>query len=145
MRNLLPVHFRPEYRVLKHQIVRNDSGREYLAPMVDVTNVSVDRVDALLQTALDRLPFGPGEDARDDIERDQPFLRLDVAVNRKGDADAAEQQFGLAPAHVQHVRWLFAEPARQFGIGVPDLAIWRSHFVECSRHDPPAGTSSMGA
>ena len=85
--------------------------------------IGVDRLDALLEPALQRVPFGGGEDARDDVERDQPLLRVGLAIDREGDADAAEQQLGLAAAEVEHVGRDLAEPARQLGIGRPHRAV----------------------
>jgi hypothetical protein len=36
-------------------------------------------------------------------EQDQPLLRLGFAVDRERDADAAEQELGLAPPIFEHV------------------------------------------
>ena len=44
-----------------------------------------------------------GENARNDVERDQPLGRLRLAIDREGDADAAEQKFRLAAALLQDV------------------------------------------
>ena len=76
------------------------------------------------------LPFLRRDDARDDVEGDQALLRLGVAVDRKGDADAPEQQFRLAPAEIEHVRFDLGEPLRQFGIGRPHGVAAAPHFVE---------------
>ena len=43
-----------------------------------------------------------------------------LAVDREGDADAAEQQLGLAAAIVEHVRRDLAEPGGQLRIGRAD-------------------------
>ena len=53
------------------------------------------RRDPLLQPAGEPLPFGAGQDARDDVEGDDALLGLVLAVDRKGDADAAEEELGL--------------------------------------------------
>ena len=66
---------------------------------------------ALLEPAPDQVPFRRGQDAREDVERDQPLGRIGVAVDREGDADAPEQELGLAPAVVEHVRRNAAEPS----------------------------------
>ncbi len=111
VRHLLAVHFRPEHPVLEHQVLGHDAGLEDLAPAVDVADIGVERLDALLEAGAQGVPFGGGEDARQHVERDQPLLRLGFAVDREGDADAAEQQLGLAPPIVEHVVGNLAEPA----------------------------------
>ena len=130
VRHLLPVHLRAEHRILKDQILGHDAGLQNLAAVVNVLDVGVDGLDALLEAALQRLPFGRRQDARNDVEGDQPLLRLGIAVDRKGDADAAEEQLRLAPAEVEHVRRNLAEPVRQLGIGRPNRAFAAPHFVE---------------
>ncbi len=90
---------------MKDQILGHDPGLENFAAVIHVLDVGVDGLDALLQAALQDVPFRGREDAWNDVEGDQPFLRLRVAVDREGDADAAEQQLRLAPAEVEHVGW----------------------------------------
>ena len=103
---------------------------ENFAAAINVLDVGVDGFDALLEAALQRRPIRPREDARDDVERDETFLRLGVAIDRKGDADAAEEQLRLAAAEIEHVRRDLAQPMRQFGIGRPHRALGAPHFVE---------------
>jgi hypothetical protein len=43
--------------------------------VVDVVDEVVQRADALRQAALDVAPFLATEDARDEIERERPFVR----------------------------------------------------------------------
>ena len=80
-----------------------------------------------------------GHDARDDVEGDQPLLRVGFAIDREGDADAAEQQLGLAPAIVEHVGRHLAEPARQLAIG---RAHARRRLPSSRRRRPPSRTPS---
>ena len=101
-----------------------------LAAAIDILDVGVDGFDALLEAALQEFPFLGREDARDDVEWDQAFLRLGVAIDRKGDADTPEQEFRLAAAEVEHVGFDFVQPLRQFGIGRPDRVVRALHFVE---------------
>ena len=56
--------------------------------------------------------------------------RVGLAIDREGDADAAEQQLGLAPAVVEHVGRDFGEPARQLAIGGPQRPVGALHLVE---------------
>ena len=141
VRHLLPVHFRAEDRVLENQILGHDAGLEHFAPVIDVLDISVDRLDPLLEPALQSLPFGRGEDARNDVERDQALLRLGVAVDRKGNADAPKEVLGLAAAEIEHVRGNFAQPVRQLGVGRPHRAFAAPHLVEHSGPRPTRARS----
>ena len=47
-----------------------------------------------------KLPFRLRENAGNDVERDQAFLRLGVAVNGEGNAEPAEEQLGLATPEI---------------------------------------------
>ena len=134
VRHLLAVHLRPEHRILEHQALRHDAGLENFAAAVDVAQISVDRLDALLKPAAQRVPFLRRQDARDDVERDQPLLGVGLAIDREGDADAAEQQLGFLAAVFEHIGPDVAEPARQFGIGRANLAVGPLHLVERQAH-----------
>ena len=68
---------------------------------VDVVDESVDRPHPLLEPGREPRPFARGEDARDDVERDDPLGRLLVAIDGEGDAEAAEGGFGGLLAAVQ--------------------------------------------
>ena len=57
VRYLLPVHFRAKDRILKHQVLGNDFGFQDFATAINVLDVGVDSLDALLETALQDLPF----------------------------------------------------------------------------------------
>ena len=136
VRHLLAVHLRPEHRVLEHQVLRHDSGLEDLAPSVDVLDVEIDGLDALLEAAPQQVPFGGRENARQHVERDQALLRVGLAVDREGDADAAKQQLGLAPPVIEHIGRNLAQPAGQFAIGGTRGAARLFHLVERHRHGP---------
>ena len=151
VRHLLAVHLRPEHRILEHQILGHDAGFQNFAAAVDVAEVGVDRLDALLEAAAQRVPLLRRQDARDDVERDQPFLGVGFAIDREGDADAAEQQLGFLAAVFEDIRGNIAEPAGQFGIGRPHQAVHPLHLIESHGQrlhspDPPGhSTSSPGA
>ena len=92
----------------------------HLLRAVEVAQERVQRRDALLQPALEKRPFGLGQHPRDDVERDEPLGRLVVAVDREGDADAAEEQLGLAAAGVEELRRRGIEPFLQGRVGRAD-------------------------
>jgi hypothetical protein len=143
VRHPLAVHLRPEHRVLEHQVLRDHTGFENLAAAVDVADVGVDRLHALLEARPQHVPFGSGENARQHVERNQAFLGVGVAVDREGDADAAEYELGLAPPIVKHVRRNVAQPVRELDIGWAQRSVAAVHFIECWPHGRP-GFSAPG-
>ena len=134
VRHLLSAHLRAERRIAEHQVVGHDAGAQDLARAVDVLDESVERLDALRQALFQQPPFGRRHDARDDVEGDQPLLRVGLAIDREGDADAAEDQLGLAPPVVEHVGRHLGEPARQLAIGRAHAAVVSLHLVEGGNH-----------
>ena len=70
-------------------------GLEDLLLVIDVVQEQVQRVHALAQPAFEQLPFGRRDDARHDVERDQPLGAAVLAVDGEGDADAVEGALGL--------------------------------------------------
>ena len=58
--------------------------------MIDVVQEKVERGDALGQAALDQVPFARRDDARDQVERENPLRSLVVVVDREGDALTGE-------------------------------------------------------
>ena len=130
-------HLGPVALVLQHQRGRDLAGPQDLLLAVDIAEEGVQRPHPLPQPGRHAVPFGPRDDARDDVEGDQPFGVAAFAVDREGDADAAEQQLGLMPLAVQLLARGGAEPTVDFGIGGAD-ALLCPHFVEsggpCLRH-----------
>ncbi len=96
----------------------------------------VDGFDALLEPRAQDVPFGGGENARQHVEGNEALLSVGFAVNRKGDADAPEQDLRLAPAIVQHIRRHIGEPAKQLAIGGPQASVIAFHLVERDHHSP---------
>jgi hypothetical protein len=90
VRHFLPVHLRAKHRVAKNQVLRDDPGTEDLPLRIDVVEEKIECAHALLEPARQDAPFRTGQDAWNDVERDQPFLRLRLAINGKRDADAPE-------------------------------------------------------
>jgi len=110
-----------------------------IARAIDVLDEQIERLDALGETLFQQPPFGAGHYARNDVERDQPFLRVGFAVDREGDADAAEQELGLAPAVVENIGRHLVEPARELGIGRAHAVVGTFHLIEGGNHlGPPA-------
>ena len=112
------VHLRPEHRILEDQVVRDDAGLE------DFSRVRRRRARKRL-SALTRCSSPAAESSHSAAARMRGMMSNGIsrswasafAVDREGDADAAEQELGLAPAIVEHVVRNFGEPARQLAIG----------------------------
>ena len=134
VRHVLAVHLRPEHRVLEDQVVGNDVGAQDVAAVIDVAQEQVQRLDPLLQALLQQRPFLRADDARHDVKRDQPFLGLGFAIDRKGDADAAEQQLGFLAPIFQSIRRRLLQPERKLFIGGTQCAVRPEHLVESNRH-----------
>ena len=111
MRHGLAVHFGTKLRILKDQIFGNYAGFNDVAPAIDVFDIGVDRLDPLLESAMQKLPFIGGENTRDDIEGDQPFLSFGIAIDCEGNADTPEHDFSLAPAQIEQIRLDGFQPA----------------------------------
>ena len=105
--------------VAQHLLGRDQAGLQDLLPVVDVMGEAVERRHALHQAALQHGPFVGRDDARDEVERNQPLGAGAVlvlgAVDGEGDADAAEDHLGLVAARAHGVVALRAQPA---GIGL---------------------------
>ena len=134
VRHLLAVHLGPEHRVLEDQILRHDLGAKDVAAVIDVTQEHVQRLDALLQALLQQRPFLAGDDPRDHVERDQALGGFGIAIDGKGNADAAEQQLGLLAAIFERLGRRLLEPARQLLIGGTKVPTRNIHFIKRDCH-----------
>ena len=76
----------------------------------------------------------PCHDPRDHVEGDQPLLGFGVAIDGKGDADAAEQQFRLLATILKGVRRGLLQPAGELKIGRTEVAAGPVHFIEGCCH-----------
>jgi hypothetical protein len=94
----------------------------------------VDGLDALFEPRAQDVPFSRGKNARQHVEGDESLLRVRFAIDREGDADAAEQDLGFAPSIIEHVGRDLGEPARQLAIGRPQRPVGALHLIERGRH-----------
>ena len=99
--------------------------------------------DALLQALLQQRPFLAGHDPRDHVEGDQPLLGFGVAIDREGDADAAEQQLGFLAAIFERLRRRLLQPAGQFLIGRAKVPAGNVHFIERDCHRSRLSSEAM--
>ena len=90
--------------------------------MVDVVDEVVERVDALLEAALDPVPFLGRHDARNQVEGEDAFGAGGVAVDVEGDAQLQQQALGgVLAAQQLPVVERFDGVEQQAGLG-PGLA-----------------------
>ncbi len=134
MRHVLAVHLGAEHRILEDQVVGDDIGAQDIAAVIDVAQEHVERAHPLLQALFEDGPFLRRHDPRDHVEGNQPFLGLGVAIDGKGDADPAEQQFRLLAAIFQGVRRRLLQPAGELLIGRTEVAAGAVHFIERNCH-----------
>ena len=123
-------HLRPERGVEQHELRRHEAGLEDLLIVIDVVEKDVDRLDPLDAAPLDQVPFRAVENARDEVEGNQPLGRAAFAIDGEGDAEPAEQLFGGILLGDEGVDREIVEQPGKRGIGVPDLAVRRAHLVE---------------
>ena len=126
-------HFRPERRVREDEILRHDAGLHDVAVAVDIPDEGVQRLDALLEPLSEPVPFTVGEDARQDVEGDDAFRALFVAVNRESDADPPEKGLGLGLAVPDQFGARLFEPGRNLAVDGAWISVHPASFVE---HNP---------
>jgi len=125
-----PVHLRPVIGIEIDEFRRDDAGAQDLARAIDVLQEQVECPHPLFEPAREMRPFRSGEDARDDVEGDQPLLGFRVAVDGEGDADPAEEELRLLPAMFQELWRRGCQPFLQHPVGLPALTVMAVHLVE---------------
>ncbi len=95
--------------------------QDFLA-VIEIVDEGVERPHPLLDAGRQLAPFSGGEDARNDVEGDEPFGGLVVAIDREGDALAAEDRLGLLQRPLDVLRAQGLEPLLDAGIGLADRA-----------------------
>ena len=124
-----PLHLRAVLGVTKHLFRGDDARLEDLLVVVNVVEKGVQRAHALLQAALELDPFIQGQDAGNDVEGDESFGTLFLAVNRKSDAHAMEQGVGFGAFLTESVGGLVLEPLVVAEVVRTGRAIGQDHFV----------------
>src|SRR5690606_12947685 len=80
------------------------TGAQDLAAPVDVDQKGVERPRALLDAAFEPTPFALREDPGEHVEGDEPVGIAALAIDGKGDADAAEERLCLRLLHLPQFR-----------------------------------------
>ena len=87
--------------------------------MVDVGEEGVQRPDALLEPGFEARPFLGRQDARHDVERDQPLGARVLAVDGERDADAVKQCVRLGALLREPLGGLLVAATRNTGGSAP--------------------------
>ena len=118
-------HLGAELRIVVNLVARHDTGLDDVLVVVNVVDETVKCRDPLHQTFLHAGPLVGGNDAGDQVKRNQPlgagssFVLL--SIDSKGDTDPAEDHLGLFPPLGHHVAGLARQPFVVDLVMVPDL------------------------
>ena len=88
-------HLRQIGLVPQDEVGGDAAGADDLLAVIDVIEEGVERPHPLLDAAFEEPPLGGGDDARHEVEGDQPLKRILAAVDGEGDAEPAEKNLGL--------------------------------------------------
>ena len=109
-------HLLAELGVVQDLVGRDDAGLDDFLLVIDVVQEAVERGDALDQALFHARPFVGRDDARNQVERDQPLGAGAVlvlrAVDREGDAHAAEDHLRFLAPGPHHLLRLARQPLR---------------------------------
>ena len=86
MRHVEVAHLAPVMLGAVDQLARHHAVLQDAAVAIDVAQEQVERREALLQAGFDPRPFLGGDDARQEVGRDDPLGGLIVAIDGEGDA-----------------------------------------------------------
>ncbi len=142
VRHLEAAHYRQIERIVEDDIGRQKAAFENLLRAIDIGEEHIQRLDALEEAGFEPLPFGAADNARHDIEGDQPLRRVFAAIDGEGNANSSEQKFCLRAAGGKMFRRCFLQPAGDFVIDGACRAIRKRHFVEARPHGPQLGLSN---
>ena len=95
------------------QLGGNDPRLEDLTVVINVVNEKIERADALLEPALDPVPFGGGDQPGDRVERNDAFDALLAAIDRKRDPLLPHRQVSQLVAPFELVRSEVDQPFEQ--------------------------------
>ena len=119
-------HLRAELGVVLDLVARDDPGLQDFLLVINVVNEVVERGHALHQPGLHAFPLMRGNDAGNQVKRNQTLgagaVFILVTVDGKGDAYATKNDFGLFPTGLHGAVVL---PGQPLGIGFvmgPDFA-----------------------
>ena len=108
-------HLGPELRIEEDQVLGQHARLQDLLRAINVVKKGVDRLDALHQPLGKPRPFIGEEDARDDVEGDDPLAGVIVAIDGEGDAELAKGRLGRFLSAAEFIGRRIGEPAGKVG------------------------------
>ena len=124
------LHLGAVLRVAEDLLGSQHAGAQDVLAVVDVRDERVQRLHALAQSRRELAPLAGREDARHDVERDQPLVAVLLAVDGERDADAVEEAVGFGALLSQRVFGLADQPVGVDRVGRPHLPVGGVHLVE---------------
>jgi hypothetical protein len=123
-------HFRQESVVLLDQRPRHAARLDDFLLVVDIVQKGVERHHALFNALRQLSPFRSGNDPRHDVEGNEPFRRIFLAVYGKGNTGLSKDGFGVAGLLYQIGSLLLRMPVEVSLIGCSRKAVRSQHFIE---------------
>ncbi len=84
-------HFRKKGVILADKVFRQATGADDLLSVIDIVQESVDCLDPLLDAANQQGPLAGADNARHQIERDQPLVSFRFSINVEGDTGSPKE------------------------------------------------------
>ena len=97
--------------------------------MIDIMKEHVQCLYALGQSGPQRFPFGRGNHAWNDVERNQTFLAGFLSVDRKGDPDSVKRQIRLCSLAGDTLGRRGLKPVIVSFVVLPDASVGVNHLV----------------
>ncbi len=108
---------------------RHDAVLQHTSVAIDVAQEKIERLDALLEAGLDARPFGRGDDARQQIGRDDALGRLVIGIDGEGDALMQEGELAGLLAAMQLLGRQSGQPHIERRVMLSHETCVREHLV----------------
>ena len=105
--------------------------------MIEIMQKGIERPDPLFDADGQAAPFGGGEDTWDDVEGNEALGGFFRAIDGEGDAEPAENAFGLLERALHIGLAERSHPVMDLHIGAANRAVRIQHFVEEIPHASP--------
>ncbi len=110
--------------------------------MINIVQKGVERPCPLPNATIQDAPFLRREDARQQVEGDQPFRVAPFPINRESDADAAKDRLCLVHPAIEPGNACPFHPTLHFPITGAQRTVRFKHFVEGQSVDPPSAVTA---
>ena len=128
-RHLETDNLAPEVAAGENQRARNLALAQDALRTVDILEKHVESDHALGEPTLQELPFGTGQNARYQIEREEPFRPAIVAVHRESNSLEQKGKIGELAPLIELCRRHFRETGVQLRVVRSRLSLRGQHLV----------------